>query len=583
VAWFARGAEHGPRWTRWIWIPIVLPALILAWLSWRAVAGERELYRIELIAAHQRFVTQLAGRANVKLEQELESIASHMQDWGAHSDSTWLDTSGIVLLGLRNEDGQERLLGGSTRVCGDIMVPHRGVIKSDLQTDSLEILHQEMISILHDPCAAWNRDTLEVLAMRKGLEPALSRAPQWRALMDELFDRAHVRIREADLWKHDSSEFHGLLAGRGRGMSLQRGSRFLVMILREPLVPKGIVVACILDEAHLAETVFMDLQSNETKTRSAWGWKSPFTAWKPLSGHPEEGEPMASARLTRGSGDWVVGVWPPMGEIRQAAKGRTVMLALVLAISVGILLFTAWATASAVDAQRQLLALKTDFVSNVTHELKTPLTSILMFAELLESGKALNRAQEFGGVIRKEAARLGALIEGILAVARQEAGMGRLDISQVDASRMVQELCSSLEPLAEGKGIRIDMRVQNHVMLNSDPAMLRSILQNLIDNAIKYGRSKGRVEVELRKLAHEVIIAVLDNGPGIPAEDQKRVFDRFFRGGSGLTRSISGTGLGLSIVRSAVETLGGKLKLESSSDWGTRVTVTIPDGSLKNG
>lgn len=161
--------------------------------------------------------------------------------------------------------------------------------------------------------------------------------------------------------------------------------------------------------------------------------------------------------------------------------------------------------------------------------------------------------------------------------------MGRLDISQLDAGRMAQELCSSLEPLAEGKGIRLDLRVQERVVLNSDPAMLRSILQNLIDNAIKYGRSRGRVEVELKKQGHEVVITVLDNGPGIPAEDQKKVFDRFFRGGSGLTRSISGTGLGLSIVRSAVETLGGKLKLESSSDWGTRVTVTIPDGSLKNG
>jgi len=583
VAWFARGADNGPRWTRWIWVPIVLPALILAWLSWRAVAGERELYRVELIAAHQRFVTQLAGRANVKLEQELETIASHMQDWGAHSDSTWMDTGGIVLLGLRNEEGQERLLGGSTRVCLDSNRKELGTVRSNWPMDSLESTHQELIAILHDPCLAWSRDTTKLLATRKGLEPALSMAPQWRALMDELFERAQARIREADLWKSDSGELRSVLSGRGRGMSLLRGSRFLVMVLREPLVPKGIVVVCALDEARLADRVFMDLQTNEPRTKSAWGWKSPFSEWKPLSGRPEEGEPMASARLTRGSGDWVIGVWPPMGEIRQAAKGRTVMLALVLAISLGILLFTAWATASAVDAQRQLLALKTDFVSNVTHELKTPLTSILMFAELLESGKALNRAQEFGGVIRKEAARLGALIEGILAVARQEAGMGRLDISQLDAGRMAQELCSSLEPLAEGKGIRLDLRVQDRVVLNSDPAMLRSILQNLIDNAIKYGRSRGRVEVELRKLGHDVVITVLDNGPGIPAEDQKKVFDRFFRGGSGLTRSISGTGLGLSIVRSAVETLGGKLKLESSSDWGTRVTVTIPDGSLKNG
>jgi two-component system phosphate regulon sensor histidine kinase PhoR len=580
VAWSAPGTDRGTQWLRWIWVPIVLPALILAWLAWRAVAGERELYRTELTSAHQRLAAQLAGRADARLEESLEAIAAHMQEWGAVPESTWSDTSGELLLGLRVENGQEHLLSGPAH-CPDISSPPR-YVRSE---DSLEESQNQLLSLLHTPCAAWKADTSDLLAKRQALEDNLVQAPHWRPLLDELFQKTRYQAREAKIWQRDSNQLRALLAEGGRGMSIVRRNARLVVVLHEPLVPRGSAVVCLLDEDRMAQRVLSGLWAAELgkAPSGSWGWRRPGIPWQTLSGKAGEGTPMASVRLSRGSGDWLIGVWPETGELREAARGRTVLLALVLTISLGILLFTSWATANAVDAQRELLAMKTDFVSNVTHELKTPLTSILMFAELLESGKAAARSQEFGAVIRREGLRLSSLIEGILAVARQEAGLGRLEIATLDAFAVAEELCRSLEPQAARKGIRLALSGTSPLKLESDASLIRSILQNLIDNAIKYGSANGRVEVEALQDGDSVRISVLDNGPGIPVQDQKKVFDRFFRGGSGLTRSISGTGLGLSIVRSAAQSLGGKVRLESSSEWGTRVTVTIPAGSPKNG
>jgi len=580
VAWSAPGNDRGVQWLRWLWIPIVLPALILAWLAWRAVAGERELYRTELISAHQRLAGQLAGRADLRLEESLEEIAAHMQEWGAVPESTWNDTSDVVLLGLRVEDGKEQLLSGPTQ-CPDAP-PFPNIEQSN---DSLENTQNGLLALVHTPCAAWSADTAHITARQQALERQLVQAPHWRPLLDELFHKARFQTQEAALWKQDSSQLRALLSEGGRGMTIVRRNAHLAIVLREPLVPRGTAVVSLLNEDRMAQQVLSGLWAAELgKVPSgSWGWRRPGIPWRVLSGHAGDGAPMASVRLSRGSGDWLIGVWPETGELREAARGRTVLLALVLVISLGILLFTAWATANAVDAQRQLMAMKTDFVSNVTHELKTPLTSILMFAELLESGKATTRAQEFGGIIRREGARLGSLIEGILAVARQEAGMGRLEIVPLEAFGLAEELCRSLEPQAARKGIRLGLSGTSPLWLDSDASLVRSILQNLIDNAIKYGGTDGRVDVNISLDGASLCISVLDNGPGIPIQDQKKVFDRFFRGGSGLTRSISGTGLGLSIVRSAAQSLGGKVRLESSSEWGTRVTVTIPAGSSKNG
>lgn len=575
-----RGTERRIHWTRWLWLPIVIPALVLAWLAWRSVASERELYHVELVAVNQRLVGQLVGSVDVRLQGTLDGIAGHMQEWGADPDSVWPDSSKVVLLGLRKGEGRFRLLHGQ----GLCLDSARMTVASGVG-EPLERIQMDLLQRIHAPCQL-PADTLRLSALERQATSGWNQAPQWRPLLESLFGLAWARAREAALWQRDSLELQAAQANGARGLAMIKAKDGLILTVREPLVPKGNVVTCLLDERRLMAQalVVADLQPGMTeniKSTRRWGWRAAGGGWRSFSGQALVGEPMAVGALARVPG-WEIGVWPETGELKNAARGRTLLLSLVLVLSLGVLLFTAWAAASAVDAQRQLLALKTDFVSNVTHELKTPLTSILMFAELLESGKALARSQEFGGVIRKEAARLGALIEGILSVARQEAGMGRPSLTEVDVRGLAEELCHSLEPQATSKGVRLMVCGDACMEIRTDVALFRSILQNLVDNAIKYGRSPGKVQVELVRDKHGIQVSVLDNGPGIPADDQKKVFDRFFRGGSGLTRTISGTGLGLSIVRAAANSLGGKIRLESSPEWGTRVTVTIPEGSPGN-
>jgi signal transduction histidine kinase len=573
-----RGSERRIHWTRWLWIPIVIPALILAWLAWRAVASERELYHAELVSANQRLVGQLVGSLDARLQIVQDTLAAHMQEWGGDADSVWSDSSGIVLLGLRRGENGYRLLHTQGECREPVPVP----IEPG-NGDPMERIQAELLGTIHAHCLV-QIDTLRLMSLESQASREWGYAPEWRPLMESLFRSAWARAHETSLWMRDSSRLQGMLETAPRGMLVQPGVSGLAMSLREPLVPRGNAVLVLLDAPRLMDKVLKGPRTalSSGGAQTLWGWKAPGCPWQAYGGGRLSGEPMAVGTLSRMEG-WEIGVWPETGELKDAARGRTVLLSLVLVLSLGVLLFTAWAAASAVDAQRQLLALKTDFVSNVTHELKTPLTSILMFAELLESGKALPRAQEFGGVIRKEAVRLGALIEGILSVARQEAGMGRPEHSEVELRGMTEELLRSLEPQAASKGVRLMACGDGPLKVRTDAGLLRSILQNLVDNAIKYGSSPGKVQVELLRERGEIRISVLDDGPGIPPEDQRKVFDRFFRGGSGLTRTISGTGLGLSIVRSAVSSLGGKLKLESSVEWGTRVTVTIPEGGPGNG
>ncbi|MEN9354316.1 MAG: hypothetical protein RL318_1641 [Fibrobacterota bacterium] len=573
-----RGGEGNIQWTRWLWLPIVIPALVLAWLAWRAVASERELYHAELVAANQRLVGQFVASMDTKLQVSFDALALRMQEWGGDRDSVWRDTSGLILLGLRQGEGTSMLFHGSG-LCDDPLP----VLPGRSSEEPLEAIQLELLRLIHAPCLT-PIDTVRLRVQEKQAAGEWTQAPQWRPLLESLFEKVRARAREAALWKQDSLEIRAALKLDARGLVMRRGRAGLIVMMREPLVPKGNSVLCLLDEKRLLTMSIEELKpvtSSKVKATHL-GWRWPGGEWQSLSGKVIQGEPMAKGMLAR-LGGWEVGAWPEMQELKTAARGRMVILSLVLVLSLGVLLFTAWAAASAVDAQRQLLTLKTDFVSNVTHELKTPLTSILMFAELLESGKALSRSQEFGGVIRKEAARLGALIEGILSVARQEAGMGRPSFAEVEMRGLAEDLCRSLEPQATSKGVQLMVCGDGPLKVTTDAAMFRSILQNLVDNAIKYGRSPGKVQVEMLREKDGIRISVLDNGPGIAADEQRKVFDRFFRGGSGLTRTISGTGLGLSIVRSAVESLGGKIRLESSAEWGTRVTVLIPEGSPGNG
>lgn len=229
------------------------------------------------------------------------------------------------------------------------------------------------------------------------------------------------------------------------------------------------------------------------------------------------------------------------------------------------------------DVTEQLRAerIRREFTANVSHELKTPLHSIMGAAELLETGLVKPGDEgEFYSRIRTEASRLLALIEDVIDLSRMDEGES-FPTEETDLRELAQEVAAQLTPAAEKRGVSIEL-TGGAAPVTGVRRLLWEIVWNLADNAVKYGKEGGRTEIFTQALPDGgARLRVSDNGPGIPPEHQSRVFERFYRVDKSHSRATGGTGLGLSIVKHAAQYHHAQLALESSPD-GTSVTVTFP-------
>ena len=215
-----------------------------------------------------------------------------------------------------------------------------------------------------------------------------------------------------------------------------------------------------------------------------------------------------------------------------------------------------------------------EFTANVSHELKTPLQSIMGSAELMENGLVKTEDMpRFLGNIRREASRLVSLINDIIHLSELDENV-KTETEQVELNSVIQEVFSVLRPAAEQKSI-ILMTEGEPVVVEGNRRYLYEILYNLCDNAIRYNRENGSVKVMVTKQGERTVIKVTDTGIGIPKEHQERVFERFYRVDKSHSKETGGTGLGLSIVKHAVQYHGGQVKMESVPGEGTTVTVVI--------
>ncbi len=232
-----------------------------------------------------------------------------------------------------------------------------------------------------------------------------------------------------------------------------------------------------------------------------------------------------------------------------------------------------------VTERRRVDQVRRDFVANASHELRTPLTSIRGFVEALEDG-ALEEpptAQRFLGKIRAHADRMAALVADLLELSRLEAGERPLDCVAVSAVEIAEEVALSLQPQALERAVSVAIADEGAPPVVTDAEALRRILENLVENAIKYTRQGGQVQVSVRpRPGGSVAVEVADDGPGIAAEHLPRIFERFYRVDRARSREMGGTGLGLAIVRHLAETLGGRIAVESAPGQGTRFVLELP-------
>ncbi len=229
---------------------------------------------------------------------------------------------------------------------------------------------------------------------------------------------------------------------------------------------------------------------------------------------------------------------------------------------------------------RRLENVRRDFVANVSHELKTPLTVVAGFAETLVEDEhlTLEQRRQFAQTVLANASRMQRIVDDLLDLSRIESGRWRPAPAEVDVEEAVAEATAAVQSVAAKKGVALEVApAPDAAVLHADPTAVRQVVSNLVENAVRHTAAGGRVAVTTRRSDEGIWLSVRDTGIGIAPEHLPRVFERFYRVDPGRSREAGGTGLGLAIVRHLVEAHGGRIHAESEVGRGTTIEALFPD------
>lgn len=228
-----------------------------------------------------------------------------------------------------------------------------------------------------------------------------------------------------------------------------------------------------------------------------------------------------------------------------------------------------------VTEEQRTEKIRKEFSANVSHELKTPLTSISGYAEIIESGMATgDDVKGFAGKIKDEASRLLTLINDIIKLSQLDEAQGEKHFEPVNLLSAADIAAKRLQPLAEEHQVKVTVGGDSEVV-KGEEIMIEEMIYNLIENSIKYNKPNGQVNVNVAEKDENVVLSVSDTGIGIPEDHHDRVFERFYRVAKSHSKKIGGTGLGLAIVKHIAQFHGAKLSLKSRENEGTTITVTF--------
>jgi signal transduction histidine kinase len=270
---------------------------------------------------------------------------------------------------------------------------------------------------------------------------------------------------------------------------------------------------------------------------------------------------------------------PPPRSMPPFLLSRRGLYLFIFLLIAGILVFGLALTLRSVSHELELARMKSDFVSTVSHEFKSPLTSIRQLAEMLQSGRAPTeeRRQKYYEVLLEQSERLALLTDNILSLAKIEEGRARLALERTDIPELLRGVVTAFRDRVGHEGFEIALEIGGNIpYLAVDRTALSQALANLIDNAVKYSGDSRRIEVRAAAEGAEAAIAVRDFGVGIKKDDIPRLFDRFFRAGDELTRTVKGSGLGLTLVKEIIDVHGGRIEAESEPGKGSVFTVRLP-------
>ena len=295
-----------------------------------------------------------------------------------------------------------------------------------------------------------------------------------------------------------------------------------------------------------------------------------------IMGEIPENTPIIDQHIISEALDWEFTLYEKdMQDIHKETRHRMFLMYGLMLFALITVIFGSFFMFRFITQERKLLSMKANFLSSVSHELKTPLTSIKMFAEMMARGR-LQRAekvQEYSTLIGKEATRLENLIGAILNYTRMEHGTGAFKWERLDFSICAKKVFDAVEDIGVEKGLTFYTHFEPNVFVMGDYTALYSLVQNLIDNAIKYTEAPGDIKVDVKDDGDWVVFSVSDTGIGIPLSEQKNIFNDFYRVGDEMTRSTKGSGLGLATVKRVAETHKATISLVSKPGKGSTFTV----------
>jgi two-component system phosphate regulon sensor histidine kinase PhoR len=303
--------------------------------------------------------------------------------------------------------------------------------------------------------------------------------------------------------------------------------------------------------------------------RELFGIRGELTGKRPIEAIRHAGIEEALAEPARGGG-------PVVRELSLGpSPARTLRLhasAFAAAEGSGVV-----AVFSDVTELRRVEAMRRDFVTHASHELKTPITAIRGFAEMLaEGGVAPADQPRILEIVRSHVARLERLVEDLLELARAESDQPRLELQTVDLASLVRAVLEGLQTRFAEKRIHAQLEDPSAGRALADPGALEVVLSNLLDNALKYTEPGGEIRVHIAAEGERVRLSVADTGIGIPQADRARIFERFYRVDKARSRVLGGTGLGLAIAKHLVLAMGGEISVESTPGVGSTFHVRLP-------
>jgi len=359
---------------------------------------------------------------------------------------------------------------------------------------------------------------------------------------------------------------------------------FLVSMPRsggQDTVPPGRIWGIIFDSERLREDVLRPaLRRFVTSSETVWVVQErdgvPLMSTQP----PPSGSATVRADFPSNFPDWTLQFHQaPPRLLKAFLLSRRGLYSFVFLLIAGILIFGLVLTIRSVSHELELARMKSDFVSTISHEFKSPLTSIRQLAEMLQSGRVPSeeRRQKYYDVLLEQSERLALLTDNILSLARIEEGRAEFTFERTDISTLLTQLVSSIQDRVRHEGVDIGLNIGSPIpLLMVDRTALSQAVANLIDNAIKYSGDSRKISVSASVEEQVLAIAVQDFGVGIKKEDIPRLFERFYRGGDELTRAVKGSGLGLTLVKEIVEAHRGKVYVESEPGKGSVFSIRLP-------